>query len=825
MPERKDWIAGRLARTLLFAVCWVTGPLAAAIPTGFTNTLVASVAGPTSVRFTPDGRMLITTQTGSLRVFQEDALLPTPALTFPAEELCTNREQGLSSVAVDPAFAANGWIYLYRTFKKTDGTCVNRLSRFVLPASNVVDPATERILLDNIPSPFGTHNAGDLHFGKDGYLYVSVGDGGCDYAGDSGCAGINDAARDLHALLGKILRITADGGIPASNPFQGPGTVRCALIGKTSPGQICQETFAWGLRNPFRLAFDPDAENTRFFIGDVGQDAWEEIDEGRSGADYGWNCFEGSHPNSTRGKCSPTPTGTVFPLFEYQHNTPVPGTGSTKCNSVVGSAFVPRGLWPGYDGVLLFADYVCGTIFALTESGGTWSVGEFATGFLGIVHLEIGPYGDTQALYYTTFNNGGQVRRIARQSTGNDPPTAVMSASPDFGPVPLAVTFDGSGSSDPDPGDRLTWYWTFGDGTPETATSSPTIGHTYGSPGTYTARLRVRDSQLAFSSPVTVQIQADNSPPVPVITSPAATDEFAVGQGVVLSGSATDPQDGTLPASALSWTVLLHHNDHTHPFLGPVSGDGVAFTGPPPEDLAATEHSYLEIRLTATDSHGLSATTSRDFLPHKVDLTFDTVPAGLAVTANGTPLIGPQTVTSWEGYEIGVDAPGQTSGGEDWRFVSWSDGGAADHALVTPASPATYTATFETVPDGGGWSFYTLTPCRMVDTRRADGPLGGPALSSGGTRTFEPAGACGIPPTAAALAVNVTVVAPTQAGHFRIFPAGGAVPPTSVLNFGPGQVRANNAVLTVGSGGFSVLCGMAGDGSAQLLVDVVGYFE
>ena len=104
---------------------------------------------------------------------------------------------------------------------------VNRVARFTLRDDNVIDPASEAVLLDNIPSPGGGHNAGDLGFGKDGYLYVSVGDGYCDYAGDSGCAANNDAARDRHVLLGKILRITPSGGIPADNPGAAP-TARAA---------------------------------------------------------------------------------------------------------------------------------------------------------------------------------------------------------------------------------------------------------------------------------------------------------------------------------------------------------------------------------------------------------------------------------------------------------------------------------------------------------------------------------------------------------------------------------------------------------------------
>src|SRR6185295_9117130 len=112
----------------------------------------------------------------------------------------------------------------------------------------------------------GNHNAGDVEFGKDGYLYIAVGDGGCDYAGESGCAGSNDASRDQQTLTGKVLRITADGGIPPTNPFQGAGTARCNVTGGTVAGNRCQETFAWGFRNPFRMAFNPNATGTVFRI-------------------------------------------------------------------------------------------------------------------------------------------------------------------------------------------------------------------------------------------------------------------------------------------------------------------------------------------------------------------------------------------------------------------------------------------------------------------------------------------------------------------------------------------------------------------------------
>ena len=270
----------------------------------------------------------MTTKPGTLRVVTAaGALLATPALDLVAKT-CANRDRGLLGVAVDPAFASNRFIYLYYTFNKFDNSCpmtptttgpVNRVSRFTLSDANVVAPASETVLLDNMLSPGGDHNAGDLQFGKDGNLYITVGDGGCDYAG-GGCAGGNDAARDEQVLLGKILRITPSGAIPADNPYASdPNAARCNLTGQTSLLARCRETFAGGLRNPFRMAFDPDAAGTRFFINDVGQEAWEEIDEGVAGADYGWNVREGHCATGSTTDCGPPPAGMTNPIFDYGH--------------------------------------------------------------------------------------------------------------------------------------------------------------------------------------------------------------------------------------------------------------------------------------------------------------------------------------------------------------------------------------------------------------------------------------------------------------------------------------------------------------------------
>ncbi|HEX6596617.1 MAG TPA: PQQ-dependent sugar dehydrogenase [Acidimicrobiales bacterium] len=440
-------------------------PAAAAVPAGFADQLVASVASPTAMAFTPDGRLLVTTQGGTVRVVEDGVLLATPAITVP--QLCSNSERGLLGVAVDPQFATNGFVFLYYSLRKAatcDSTTVNRVSRFVMTGNTL---GSETVLIDNVPSPNGNHNAGDLQFGKDGLLYVSIGDGGCDYLNDSGCAALNDAARDRNVLLGKIARIDRNGNVPAGNPFTGSGTARCNT-GPSAPGTICQETFAWGLRNPFRMAFDPNAAGTRFYINDVGQAAWEEIDEGSAGADYGWNVREGHCATGSTTNCGPPPAGMTNPIFDYGR--------SDGCRTITGGAFVPDGVWPApFSGRYLFSDFGCGKIFRLDPNGsGGFTRTDFVTDLGGgsAVHLTFGPWRNTQALYYTSYTNGGQVRRIVhpagttegdydgdgdaeigvfRPSTGtwfvrNGSPASVAWGVD--GDVPVPGDYDGDGDTD-----------------------------------------------------------------------------------------------------------------------------------------------------------------------------------------------------------------------------------------------------------------------------------------------------------------------------------------------------------------------------------------
>ena len=401
---------------LLFGAALAATTARATLPSGFSDTLVVSVGSPTALAFTPDGRMLVTTQGGDLRVVSGGTLLATPALSL-GSKVCTNSERGLLGVAVDPAFASNNYIYLYYTFNKNAAGCptsnatspVERISRFTLPGTNVIDPSSEVVLLDGVLNFGGNHNGGQVRVGPDGYLYAGIGDGGCDYAGDSGCGGANDASRDRNILNGKIVRIATDGSIPATNPFQGAGTARCNL-GPASAGTICQEAFAWGFRNPFRFTFR--LTDGMLVVNDVGQSAWEEIDLVPGGGDYGWPCREGAHLHSNGGKCRPAPANMIDPFFEYRHGT-IPGTTASGCGAITGGAWIPAGVWPAaYDGTYLFADFNCGAILRLAANGSAAT--DFATG-LGsnsLVELAFGPSPVGTSLYYTTYAAGGQVRRI-----------------------------------------------------------------------------------------------------------------------------------------------------------------------------------------------------------------------------------------------------------------------------------------------------------------------------------------------------------------------------------------------------------------------------
>jgi len=302
------------------------------------------------------------------------------------------------------------------------------------------------------------------------------------------------------------------------------------------------------------------------------------------------------------------------------------------------------------------------------------------------VDVVIGPNGD---LFYVDLV-GGTIRRVSWIS-GNQPPTADINATPTSGSAPLHVNFSGTGSSDPE-GLALTYAWDLdGDGQYDDATGA-TTSRTYSTPGNVTVGLRVTDIDGA-SDTTTQLISAGNDPPVPSISTPTVSMHWKVNDVIPFSGSASDPQDGALPASALSWTLDLLHcpsSCHTHQLN--------AWPGVASGSFAAPDHEYpshLLLTLTATDSNGLSASRSVQLDPMTVTLTLQSAPAGLQLVMNDQSATTPSLRTVIVGSSNVVTAPAlQTLGGNGYRFQSWSDAGAASHTIVAPASPATWTASY-----------------------------------------------------------------------------------------------------------------------------------
>jgi PKD repeat protein len=301
------------------------------------------------------------------------------------------------------------------------------------------------------------------------------------------------------------------------------------------------------------------------------------------------------------------------------------------------------------------------------------------------VQVVTGPGGD---VFYVAMNSG-ELHRV-RYPTGNRPPTAVATASPSSGNAPLTVQFNGTGSSDPD-GDAITYAWDLdGDGAYDDSTSPQPV-FTYMT--STLVGLRVSDAAGATGT-TTVAVSINSEFPMPVIDSPPSTLLWTVGQTVTFSGHATDPQEGTLPASALSWQLTLQHcpsNCHAHQLQ--------TFTGVASGSFGAPDHeypSYLELTLTATDSNGHSASTTVRLDPQTVTLNFATSPnGGLQLVVGSTSQITPFSRTVIVGSSNSLSAPTpQTAGKWTYNFSSWSDGGAQTHNIIAPAVSTTYTARY-----------------------------------------------------------------------------------------------------------------------------------
>lgn len=374
--------------TLLLGWSSVTIAYAASVPPGFTDSLVAAgLSNPTAMALAPDGRIFVCEQGGALRVIKNGVLLATPFLTVTVDP---SGERGLLGVAFDPNFVSNQLVYIYYT--ATTPTLHNRISRFTANG-DVALAGSEVVVMDlNDLSTATNHNGGALHFGPDGNLYVAVGDN---------ANGAN--AQTLSNRLGKMLRITSSGGIPTDNPF---------FI--TAMGDN-RAIWALGLRNPFTFSFQPGVG--RMFINDVGQNTWEEINDGIAGSNYGWpNC---------EGFCSPPNAGFRDPIFAYAND-------AQTCAITGGAFYNPQVVqFPNYLGKYFFADFCGGWIRTLDPAAGN-AIAEFATGISLPVDLKVSADG---FLYYLA-RGSGSVNRIGFSSGDTTPPTVSIDSPANGSIVP-----------------------------------------------------------------------------------------------------------------------------------------------------------------------------------------------------------------------------------------------------------------------------------------------------------------------------------------------------------------------------------------------------
>lgn len=639
-------------KAVLLALCCIGAWSASAfgLPPNFQTELVVDDLD-NSVYLTqlPDGRMLVGEKLGDIYIFDPAAPAPvTPTLYLSITDVETGGERGLTSIAVDPNFAQNPYIYVYYTNASTSR---NRISRFA-HVTNTADLNSEMMIWqDNEAWSDCCHYGGGLAFGPDEKLYLTTGE---EFDGNQ--------SQDLTRAGGKIIRINSDGSIPIDNPFI------------DGAGPNLDEIWAVGLRNPYRAYWD--LIGNRLFIGEVGSNnnsiAREDIhvaSTADAGANFGWPFCEGQCADPSYSD----------PIFDYGH---LPTVGGAVTMGVV-----YRGnLYPSeYVGDLFFGDYVRDEIRLLNfnPDGSVASDEDF--GQFGaqspVVHVIEGQDG---AIYYVNFK--GSVHRINYTATNQAPVIISTTVDTAPGPAPVLVNFDVD-AEDPE-GSPLQYRWFFGDGSDLVGQS---VSHNYQSSGPFNVYVQVTDGILTTTSPIEV-VQVGNLPQV-TISQPSGGLLFRAGELVAFSATATDP-DETLTPSAYSWDILLTHNTHTHPALTNFSGQTGDF------QINTTGHEYLgntgyALTVEVTDSDGISATETVQILPDKVDINFETSPISTPLFIDGVSVASPTLYDTLIDFEHVVSVPQEVcSASILYTFDSWSDGGARTHSYVVPDTNSTLTANF-----------------------------------------------------------------------------------------------------------------------------------
>lgn len=637
----------RLVVFILFAL--LNQAFGQTYPANFSQAQVATgLSNPTTMAFAPDGRLFICQQSGAIKILKNGALLGTNFASFSVN---SSGERGLLGIAFDPNFTTNQYIYLYYTL--SDGSR-NRLSR-VTANGDVMASGSEVVLLNfDALSSATNHNGGFIKFGTDGKLYIAIGENA------------NTAhAQNLDTYHGKLLRINADGSAPSDNPYNQSGA-----------SEQKKRVWGWGLRNPF--TFDVQPGTGKMYVNDVGQNTWEEINDATlGGKNFGWPSREGTGDTN----------GGQFtnPVYAYGH-----GSGDDKGCAITGGAFFnPSSTnYPAqYAGSYFYFDYCNRWINFLNTSNVRQP---FATNIPGSpVCMVTGPDGN---LYFLSRGSSA-LYRIIYTPPASAPviTTHPASQSVQVGqPATFSVTATGSAP--------LSYQWRKGTSPIANATSASyqiaSVGA--GDAGTYNVVVS-NSAGSVTSNDATLTVTGINQSPSAQINTPANGATYAGGDVIQFSGTGSDPEDGTLPASAFEWSVVFHHADHTHP--GPavtVAADGRSGSFPIPTEGETAVDVFYRLILTVRDGNGNATTVFRDIQPRTTQVRLETSPAGLQLTLDGTPVATPHTFSRVEGIALtlGVVSPQTGSDGLTYTFSSWQHGGSAAQTLPTPVNDVTYRATF-----------------------------------------------------------------------------------------------------------------------------------
>ena len=363
--------------------------LLATLPAGFSETQITGLSSPTAMEFAPDGRLFVAQQNGVMRIIKNGALVSGQFFDL---DVNSTGERGLLGIAFDPNFNTNKFIYVYYT--TNTAPIHNRVSRFTANG-DVAVPGSEVVLLDLENLSATNHNGGAMHFGPDGKLYIAVGENA-----------VGSNSQNKGNLLGKMLRMNPNGSVPGDNPFFNDPT----FVGRN------KLIYNMGLRNPYTFSIQPGTG--RIFINDVGQNTWEEINEGIPGANFGWPGIEGPRTTQT------PPANYRDPLFAY-NQTASPsfpansGTGAHPggCAITGGTFYNPlvQAFPLSHMGDYFYADYCTGFINKLDLTGAvpTWT--SFATSLSNPVDLKVGPDG---SLWYLQRGTTDLVARIVNNQAG-----------------------------------------------------------------------------------------------------------------------------------------------------------------------------------------------------------------------------------------------------------------------------------------------------------------------------------------------------------------------------------------------------------------------